>query len=272
MTWNWRAMRAMIGKDLLQVRQNKMIWLPMVILPLLIQVIMPLVMVLLPQVANESEFDDLAPLLAALPAGARQAIEALSMREQWVVFASNYLFAPMFLIVPLMVSSILASDSFAGEKERHTLEALFYTPVSDVELYVAKLLMAWLPAIAISVGSFVTCGIVVNAAGYGIVGRLFFPAPHWWPMVFWLAPAMSLLGLGVTVLISSRAKTAMQAQQMGGVLVLPVVALMAGQSAGLLFLGSGLIWGIGALVWIIGLWLAWVGGKTFSRSAMITRI
>ena len=33
----------------------------------------------------------------------------------------GYLFAPMFLIMPLMLSSIIAAESFAGERERKTL-------------------------------------------------------------------------------------------------------------------------------------------------------
>jgi ABC-type Na+ efflux pump permease subunit len=41
-----------------------------------------------------------------------------------------------------MVSSVLAADSFAGEKERKTLEALLYTPTTDRELFTAKLLEA----------------------------------------------------------------------------------------------------------------------------------
>ena len=34
-----------------------------------------------------------------------------------------YFFAPFFLIIPQMASSVIVSDSFAGEKERKTIEA-----------------------------------------------------------------------------------------------------------------------------------------------------
>ena len=54
MNWNWRAIRAMIRKDLQQVRQNRMIWLPMILVPALLNVILPLVMVLLPSLATSS--------------------------------------------------------------------------------------------------------------------------------------------------------------------------------------------------------------------------
>ena len=182
------------------------------------------------------------------------------------------MFAPMFLIVPLMVASVISADSFAGEKERKTLEALLYTPVTDVELFLGKVLAALVPALVIDLLSFVLYALVVNASGYHVMGRLFFPAPTWWPLVLWLAPALITAGLGATVLVSSKSKSFMQAQQVSGVIVLPVVVLMLGQVTGLLFLSPGLVLLIGAVVWILGLGLVWLGAKTFKRGELIARI
>ena len=261
-------------KDLRQVLQNRMVWLPMIVVPALLQVILPLFMVLFPSFVSveELDLDDLAPLLENMPTQVKKAVERLSGQEQWIVLAANYLFAPMFLIVPLMVSSILGADSFAGEKERKTLEGLLYTPVSDSELFAAKLLTAFLPALVISTGSFVVYGIVVNLSGYHVVGRLFFPTATWWPLVFWLGPGVSMAGLGATVLISSKAKSFMQAQQVSGSFVLPIVFLMVAQVSGLFFLSTMLILIIGLFVWLLGIWLVWIGAKTFSRGELITRI
>ena len=44
------------------------------------------------------------------------------------MLVNGYLLAPLFLIVPLMVSAVLAADAFAGEKERRTLESLLHLP------------------------------------------------------------------------------------------------------------------------------------------------
>ena len=241
--WNWRGMRAVIAKDLAQVKQNTMVWLPMIILPVILQVLMPLGMILAPQLAGEAAVDmgEIEPLLKMLPASLVAGMEEFSPEALWVVLSSSYLFAPFFLIVPIMVSSILAADSIVGEKERKTMEGLLYTPLTDSELYVAKALVAVIPALSISLGSFILYTLVVNIAGYPVVGRIFFPTAIWWPLVFWLAPAVSVAGLGVTVLISSKAKTFMQAQQLGGVLVLPIVGWMVAQSAGVFFMGQSLM-------------------------------
>jgi ABC-2 type transport system permease protein len=273
-SWNWRGMRAVIGKDLGQVRQNTMVWLPMVILPVILQVIMPLFMILLPQLGGQESMnmEDIEPLIRLMPASLNPAGATTTPEALWVIMSSCYMFAPFFLIVPLMVSSILAADSIVGEKERKTLESLLYTPLSDAELYIAKALVSILPALSLTVVSFVVYTIVVNAAGYATVGRLFFPTLIWWPLVFWVAPAVSVAGLGVTVLISSKAKSFMQAQQSSGILVLPIVAWMAAQAAGVFFMGPGLLTLIGLIVWAIGLWLIWIGSRTLSRSNLISRV
>jgi len=276
MNWNWRAIRAMIRKDLQQVRQNRMIWLPMILVPALLNVILPLVMVLLPSLATSSSqsvnSSDLEELLKILPAEVQRLLAGFTARELWVYVSANYMFAPMFLIVPMMVSSILAADSVVGERERKTLEGLLYTPMTDSEIFVAKVLYSFMPACLVSVASFLAYALVVNLAGYRVMGRLFFPTAGWWPLVFWLGPAVSAIGLWASVLISSKAKTFMQAQQTSGLLVLPIVFLMIGQIAGLFFLSAWLTIIVGLFAWVIGLWLVWVGARTFARGELAARI
>lgn len=276
MNWNWRAMGAIMRKDLRQVAQNKMVWLPMIVVPVMFTVILPLVLILLPSMLSPTEFEaesnELTSLFRAMPEEFKRPLQDMSPIQSWVMLSANYLFAPMFLIVPLMVSSILGADSFAGEKERKTLEGLLYTPLSDAELIVAKLLVAFIPALVIDIASFLVYGLVVNLAGYRVMGRIFFPVATWWPLVFWVAPAISLAGLGATVLISAKAKGFMEAQQLSGALVLPIVFMMIGQVSGLFFLGVGLLVIVGLFAGVIGAWMVWIGAKTFARGEIIARI
>ncbi len=269
-----RAIRAIIRKDLRQVTTNKGVMLPMLVLPAILLVLMPAAMVLLPRWVDPAELDvqDLQGIFQGMPPALARAFEGLSLAQTWIMVAANYMFAPMFLIVPLMVSSIVAADSFVGERERRTLEALLYTPVSDSDLFIAKVVAAMLPAVVIDVASFAIMTVVVNAAGYGIMGGLFFPTAPWWPMVFWLGPAVSLMGMGATVLISANATTFMQAQQSSGALVLPIVLLMLGQISGVLFLGVGAMVALGVLAFAIGAFLVWIGARRFSRGELIARV
>ena len=95
------------------------------------------------------------PSDALYPAGIRGGKPA----EQLILLVNGYLLAPLFLIVPLMVSAVLAADAFAGEKERRTLESLLHLPVSDRDLFVAKLMVSFLPALAVSWLGFVAFAV-----------------------------------------------------------------------------------------------------------------
>ncbi len=70
-------------------------------------------------------------MLNALPPVLRDDIAGLNANQMMIVLILGYMFAPMFLIMPLMIASIIGADSIVGEKERKTLEALLYTPATD---------------------------------------------------------------------------------------------------------------------------------------------
>lgn len=275
MNVNWRIIWNIAVKDWKEVRQNRMAWLPSLILPLVFVIIIPLIMTLLPQyvdMSSASDIKDFQPLLAMFPPGLAAQVADMTPDQIMIVVVLGFMFAPMFLILPLMIASIIGADSIVGEKERKTLEALLYTPATDRELYLAKLLSATLPAVALAWGSFAVYIVVVNVAGMPIMGRVWFPLAHWWPLILWVAPAVAALGMSVIVLVSSRVSTFMEAQQTSGVLVLPVVLLVIGQLAGVIYLSVELVFALGVVLWLIDAALIWVGVKQFSRSQLMARI
>jgi hypothetical protein len=60
-------------------------------------------------------------------------------------------------------------------------------------------------------------------------------------MMALIVPLAALLGIGAGVVVSARAKDPRGAQQIGGLLVLPVVALVVAQTAGVFLLGPGFV-------------------------------
>jgi ABC-type Na+ efflux pump permease subunit len=173
--------------------------------------------------------------------------------------------------MPLMVSSVLAADSFAGEKERKTLEALLYTPTTDRELFTAKLLGAWTAAVAVALLSFVVYAVMVNAAGWQSIGRVFFPNWMWIALVFWVTPAVAGLGLVVMVFVSARAQGFQDAYQTGGLVVLPVIFLMIGQISGAMYFSLGVVLLVGAAVWLLDIILLRFASKSFRRGELMTK-
>src|ERR1051325_8579890 len=119
-----------------------------------------------------------------------------------IVFILISMLAPMFLILPLMVSSVIAAGSFAGEKERKTLEAFLYTPTTDRELFIAKLISAWTAAMVVGLLSFVLYTVMANLAGWRVIHHIFFPNAMWIALLLWVTPAVSVLGLVVMIFAS----------------------------------------------------------------------
>jgi ABC-type Na+ efflux pump permease subunit len=178
----------------------------------------------------------------------------------------------MFLIVPLMVASVIAADSFVGEKERKTIEAVLHSPITDQELLVAKMLSALIPAMLVALISFVLYAIVANVAGWITLKRLIFPTVTWIVLILWVTPAAAGLGLGSIVLVSTRVKTFQEAYQIGGMMVLPIVGLVLGQSFGLLYFNVLLTLLVGLVLWLVDGGMFWFGSKIFRRSELITRL
>ena len=241
---NTRAMFAIIRKDVKVAVQNKGVVIPLIALPLILFVIFPWVMAYVPSWDNSggASFSNMGDMLGQMPDALLTELSGYTSDQQVIVFMLVYMLAPMFLILPLMVSSVLAADSFAGEKERKTLEALLYTPTTDRELFIAKLMGAWMAAIVLAILSFIVYAVMVNAAAWHSVQHLFFPNWMWIALVFWVSPAVAGLGLIVMVFVSARAQGFQDAYQTGGMVVLPVLFLMAGQISGVISVWGWSCW------------------------------
>jgi ABC-2 type transport system permease protein len=273
---NWRSIWAIARKDLKEVRQNKAAWVPALILPIIFAIVFPLIFTVLPQVMPvediESELGDMQMLLKNLPAAMQAIFNGLKLEQMFTIYMTAFLLAPLFLIMPLMFSSVVGADSFVGERERKTMEALLYSPTTDVELFLGKVLAAVIPAIGLSWLTYLIYIIVVNAGSYNLFGRIWFPLAPWWPMMFWLTPAFAVLGISATVMISARVKTFMEAYQLTGSLVIVVLALVVGQATGILFLGVGMTFLIGTVLWIVDAVLIYLCLRIFKRSSLIANL
>jgi ABC-2 type transport system permease protein len=271
---NWNAIQAIVRKDLKVVLQNKGVTIPLVVVPVIVMVLLPAFVALIPLFDQDltSLSGDMALFMESMPAGLRASLVGYNQAQSLVVLILVYLLAPMYLILPLMVSSVIAADSFAGEKERKTLEALLYTPTTDLELFFAKLLSAWIPAIAVAWGGFVLYSLVANVAAWPTMGRIFFPNMMWVVLAIFVAPAIAGLGLGTTVLVSVRAQGFQDAYQLGVIVVLPIILLVIAQAAGVIYFSLGLVALLGLVVWVIDIALLWFGGRTFRRSELAARI
>ena len=262
-------------KDWLEVKQNKSTFIPIMIVPLIFIVLIPLLFTLvLPNVAGAVEDftadPDMQSFFAAMPAEMQQVINGLTPTQLMIVIALGYMFAPMFLIVPLMFSTTIAAESFAGEKERKTMEALLYLPISDQELFIGKVMAAGIPAILITWICFFLYTIIVDLVPYSYFGRLWFPLPVWWLLIFWVSPAMIAMSISLTVLISTKVQTFQGAYQSSSAVVLIVVVFFIGQMTGVLFLSPIVALIMGIVLFGIAAIIGSIGVRSFSRQKLLT--
>jgi ABC-type Na+ efflux pump permease subunit len=264
---------AIAKKDWYEVRQNRMAWLPMLIIPVIFVVAIPLLFLLgsqSPAIARDLMGDpDIAVFMENLPLDMLSFTEGLNPIQSGLVMMLGVFFAPFFLMMPIMFASVIASESFAGEMERKTLEALLYTPITDIELIFGKVLAAAIPSILITWGSFVVYTLVLNLAGWPLMSRIWFPLPNWYPLIFWITPALAVMSLSLTVLISARVKTFMGAYQSSSSLVLLTLALLAGQATGVLYLNTTVGLVLGLVLWVFAAGAAWLAVKKFNRKTIL---
>ena len=178
----------------------------------------------------------------------------------------------------LWVSGIVA-DMFAGERERHTLEALLATRLSDQAILFGKLLAAVAYGFGLTWIIMFVSLVAVNI-GFGRHGLLFYPF-----MIIMSALVFSALISGLSasigVLVSLRAGSVRQAQQMMStgmlVLFLPFMLIRFVPEAWVLAMGNLLdsaqpmqvaIW-IAVVLVVVEVILIVIARRLFQRSKLI---
>lgn len=142
-------------------------------------------------------------------------------------YGVEWLTSPLGLItvawLPLMMTMGLVADSFAGERERHTLETLLASRLSDQAILFGKITAAVTYAMI-----FVAAGILLGALTVNLQhpGAGFYPLANLvGAVVFSLLGSLLIAGAGVQVsLHASNVRQAYQRMSIGFILIwLPIV-------------------------------------------------
>ena len=229
----WRRVVAVMRKDWLEVVRNSQLLASLVIVPLIFAVVFPVAILLLGNSGIlTSTVTGLQGFLDHFPAGV---VPASYTTEQVVIYAVIvYFLAPFFLFIPVMTASITAASSLVGEKERRTIEGLLYTPLSNRELVLAKVLGSVIPAVVLTWIAFVVYTVLVGVLGAPMMGGIFFPTWAWAVLIVLLVPLVSFLATSLIVAVSGRSTTMQGAQGPSMFVIFPVLALVIGQATGVM--------------------------------------
>src|SRR5262245_18465633 len=126
--------------------------------------------------------------------------------------------------IPASFSLITALETFVGERERNSLEALLAMPIYDGALYLGKLVSSLLPPLLSSFVALSVFGISLRAAR----PDLFFRGLNlqYFTIVVLLISAKSLLMVGGAVIISTHTTSIRAANLLASFVLLPTAAVV----------------------------------------------
>ena len=180
-------------------------------------------------------------------------------------------FMVLFLMMPAIIPITIASYSIVGEKNTHTLEPLLATPITTGQLLAGKALAAAIPAIIASLVSFVifATGTYLLAASPAVAFQLF--SPLWLIGIFVVGPLLSLAGVSLAVMISSRVNEPRAAEQLAVLIILPVMAIFIGQLMGAVIVNQTFLLLLAGALVLIDAALLYFATQLFQRENILTR-
>lgn len=252
-----------LEKEWLELRQERGLILSALALPLIITAIGIITVYGLGRVSDEE-----TAMLGA--ATADPALAGLPLDQLGQVILGRQ-FGTLFLLMPLFIPSVLAAYSIVGEKSRRTLEPLLATPLSTWELLLAKSLAALIPAVAITYacGGVYAGGVALASLSGRVFGLIISPA--WLLMLLICGPLLALIAVAATVLISARVSDPRTAQQLAGVVVVPVMGLFASQMLGLVVVDVVFVLGLALALGLCAALALWLAARLFRRETILTK-
>ena len=195
-----------------------------------------------------------------------------TLRYLPTVSLANWLIPLSLLLcafLPIGLSLVNASESFVGERERNTLEALLAVPVGDSEIYFGKLAAALLlPACSSALAIATFAGTFMLLAPASLAGHLTLGLLG---AIIGMAALKTLAMVAVTTVISIHSTTVRAANLLATFVLVPMGGLVHIESTLLTSQhGQSLLYIALALASAAAL-LIYVGLSTFNREAVLAR-
>jgi ABC-2 type transport system permease protein len=262
---NWNKVRAIVLKEWADAFRNKMVFFSMLFMPLLFTAL-PLVMLYFLGQTPPDKIDstDLGPFLVY------QQTFHLQNPQDVISVGMASIYIIIFLLLPLILPMMVASDSIVSEKVSKSLEPLLATPITVTELLMGKALAAVGPAVIVTWLFYaIYVGLASLLVSPGVLRVL--ASVDWIIGIGLLAPLMGLLAVSLGIIVSSRVNDTRAAQQIGGLVVLPVMLIFIPMFLGSLAL-TATVFLMGAVIFLIlDVAAMIIATALFQRETILTR-
>lgn len=172
-------------------------------------------------------------------------------------------------LLPTIAAIGIASGQFAGEKERGILTPLLASPASNMAIFGGKILGAIIPPLVYALVA--DCVYLLSLALLVGPGELLLlPLPLSLTMIA-LVPAVACFAASVSSLISSRVRTYNAAQQVGGMVLMPVWGVVFALAGKLSDWGPAGMLGVVAALVLLDVLLTALAATTWRREEVLAQ-
>lgn len=269
--------KSMIKKDVKSLLSSPKTYIPMIIVSVLLCIILPFALSYGGTYTNAFDVRQypelekiITSIIGALPDGSLkynlESLEKTGMK--FTYFVVNFILISIFLMVTIINSMVTSVSSFVGEKERGTLETLLFSPITIKELFVAKVCASFLPSLLLTYLTYIIAFTVLNLTNYPKFGYLLMVNDMWLVLLLFMIPMIVLFNVLLNVFISSKVKTFQEAQQFGGLLILPMIGVISGQVTGIFMISTWLLVVTGSVLLLVNGLLFFYLVKSQSRDTL----
>jgi ABC-2 type transport system permease protein len=257
--------RALVRKEMIDLSRNLGTLVPVALVAFMALALPFTVTLVVPALTGQPLSDDSD--LVRLSAQMRDAVLSPEAEVQLFLYEQ---FLLLFLLLPITGAMALAAHSVIGEKQARTLEPLLATPVTTVELLVAKVLGALLPTLSVSTGALaIYLGTIAVFGAPGVIGALF--SARTLVLLLLVGPAAALVSLQGALLVSSRVNDPRTAQQFGVFIILPLTGILVAQFTGYVWLSVSMLTLIAAGLAALWVCLIFLSAVIFDRESILIR-
>jgi ABC-2 type transport system permease protein len=260
---------ALVRKEWAEVFKNRLVLFSVSFMPLIFCAI-PLGILF--SMRGASDFSAMQAEFGEMGGFAQMQSLCVSLNEmectQYVILQQ---FMALFLMMPAIIPITIAAYSIVGEKNTRTLEPLLATPITTGQLLAGKALAAVIPAVIASSASFLifATGTYLLAISPAVAFALI--SPLWLLGIFVVGPLLSLAGVCLAVMISSRVNDPRAAEQLSAVIIIPVMLLFFGQIFSVVTLDQSFMLLVAGVLLVVDAALLFFAVQLFQRENILTR-